>query len=130
MRRILWTLTMLLAGVLLASPALAQPGVNTAGQPVVRAPSMTVTDTASAFTNAQLMGNAGQPVTGCIGRVETNAVRIGILGILSPSSVAGQIVYPGEIITITGMDNLRRFLVIRVTANATIKWMCTAATSQ
>lgn len=104
----------------------AQLSVSEDGKPVVRAPSMTVSTTPIGFTAAQIVSNSGAQVQKCVGRVETDSVRIGVLGILTPSASAGMIVYAGEIITVTGHDNVRRFLAVRVTNDATIKWMCTA----
>ena len=120
------TILLLCAAVLLAVPAAAQPPLNTTAYPVVRMPSMTVAAVPLAFTAAQKMSDNGVPVNQCVGRVETDQVRIGVRGVLTPSSVAGMIVNAGDLITINGWDNIDRFLVIRVTTTATIKWSCTA----
>lgn len=112
--------------VLLATPAWAQPPLNTTAYPVVRMPSMTVAAIPLEFTSAQKMSDNGVPVNQCVGRVETDQVRIGVRGVLTPSSSAGMIVNVGDLITINGWDNIDRFLVIKVTNTATIKWSCTA----
>lgn len=49
---------------------------------------------------------------------------------LTPSATAGQLANIGDIITVTGYDNIDRLLVIRVTNDATIKWFCTANSSR
>jgi aspartate aminotransferase-like enzyme len=119
------TVLLILAAVLWATPASAQPFASTA-YPVVRMPSMTVAAIPLAFTAAQKMSDNGVPVNQCIGRVETDQVRIGVRGILTPSSTAGMLVNVGDVITLNGWDNIDRFFVIKVTNNATIKWSCTA----
>lgn len=120
-------LALLVVGIALyAAPAVAQPPLNTTAYPVVRMPSMTVAAVPLAFTAAQKISDSGQQVNQCVGRVETDQVRIGVRGVLTPSSVAGMLVNVGDLITINGWDNIDRFLVIKVTNTATIKWSCTA----
>lgn len=124
MKRILLVL-MVLGAVLLAVPATAQP-LNMTAYPVVRMPTMTVAAVPLAFTAAQKMSDNGVPVNQCVGRVETDQVRIGVRGVLTPSSVAGMLVNVGDMITVSGWDNIDRFFAIKVTNTATIRWACTA----
>ena len=133
MRQHPWTAILGVAAILLlvaGSLGHAQSIIGS-GQPIIRYYAMTISSTVIKFPAERLLGRNGQQATQCSGKVETAQIRIGMQDIITPTTTVGAVGDIGDMITITGYDNLVRFMAIRTgSSDATIKWFCAAATLQ
>ena len=106
---------LLAAGVMLAVTGAAS------AQTQVTFESFTVTNSAQSFTESTLTPNGlrGAPMTRCFGKIETAQMRFRYDG-TAPDSSTGILADIGDIVTISGLDNLRRFRIIRTGATSGI----------
>jgi hypothetical protein len=84
---------------------------------------ITVTNASIGLTATTLNPAGGPQHNKCVGRVETNAIRVRWDG-TAPTASVGMIVYADETITLTDHATASRFRMIRVSADATVTFAC------
>lgn len=117
MKRIVGIL--LIGLVLLGAPhdGLAQPGS-------VTFESITFSTTSIGFTATTIRPTGKPPMTHCVGKLETDAIRIRWDG-TAPTSTVGVPVATGEAVTIDGLANLAAFRGIRSgSSDGVIQFQC------
>lgn len=84
---------------------------------------VTVGAAAVGLSAATLVSN-GKQVQSCTGRLETAQIRIGYVDVVTPTAAVGTLVEIGDMVTITGHDNIKRWRAIRTGSSGTITFFC------
>jgi len=66
----------------------------------------------------------GQQMQTCSGRLETAQIRMGYVDVLLPTDAVGTPAEVGDMVTITGFDNIKRWRGIRTGSSGTITFYC------
>lgn len=91
--------------------------------PLKRYYQLTVSSTPVAIDPDYLVDANGRQVRRAIGRVSTATVRLGVLGMLTPTAAKGLPFEDDDVIVLDGADNVAKALFIATGSNATIDWM-------
>lgn len=84
---------------------------------------VTVAGSAVGLSAATITVN-GKQVQSCTGRLETAQIRMGYVDVLTPTASVGTLVEVGDLVTITGYDNIKRWRAIRTGSSGTITFYC------
>lgn len=94
-----------------------------AQMPVQTYETVTVGAAAVGLSAATLVSN-GKQVQECRGRVETAQIRMGYVDVLVPTASVGTPAEVGDLVTVTGYDNIKRWRAIRTGSSGTITFFC------
>lgn len=91
--------------------------------PLKRSYQLTVSSTPVGIDTDYLVDANGRQVNRATGRVSTNTVRLGVLGMLTPDAGRGFPFVANDVIVLVGAANVANALFIATSSDATIDWM-------
>lgn len=88
--------------------------------------SMSVATTPIGIPSTHLTGRNGQQVNRAVCRIGSGTVRMGVLGMLTPSATAGFPLAAADILVLEGHDNIKLALFVQDGGASTLSWMLEA----